>query len=415
MARSPRHSKLETRTARLKLPARKKPYAGPALSKGLTLLYRRNRGNGTWTLKARAEAGTYWTARVAEADDYAEANGDAILNFFQAQQVARKIAGEGADRSAPPTLAMVLDAYAVDLKARGASLQNVGMPRNKLPASMLAKPVPLIQPGDFRSWRDEIAGNGLAPASVNRVLRALRAALDLAGKSDPRIASHQHAWKHGLALLPNAERARNAILGDDEVRAVVAAAYRHNASLGLFLDVAATTGARGGQITRLTVTDFIDDAVRPKLLMPKSGKGGGLNRAGRKSERFPVPITPALAAKLRQAAHGRDGDAPLLLTAFGNAWGRDPLAKHRTTIAAIMADAGLDPATTPIALRHSSIVRMLLRNVPVRVTASLHDTSVAMIEANYSKHIAGVADEIARAALLQSEPPAGANIVALVR
>ena len=32
------------------------------------------------------------------------------------------------------------------------------------------------------------------------------------------------------------------------------------------------------------------------------------------------------------------------------------------------------------ALRHSSIVRMLLRNVPIRLVASLHNTSVAMIE-----------------------------------
>ena len=39
------------------------------------------------------------------------------------------------------------------------------------------------------------------------------------------------------------------------------------------------------------------------------------------------------------------------------------------------------------ALRHSSIVRMLLRNVPIRLVASLHNTSVAMIEKHYSKYI----------------------------
>ena len=38
-------------------------------------------------------------------------------------------------------------------------------------------------------------------------------------------------------------------------------------------------------------------------------------------------------------------------------------------------------------LRHSSIVRMLLRNVPIRLVASLHNTSVAMIEKHYSKYI----------------------------
>ncbi|HLG89105.1 MAG TPA: hypothetical protein VKZ79_18130 [Alphaproteobacteria bacterium] len=52
------------------------------------------------------------------------------------------------------------------------------------------------------------------------------------------------------------------------------------------------------------------------------------------------------------------------------------------------------------ALRHSSIVRQILRGVPVRVVAVMHDTSVAMIEKNYSKYLADHADVIARAAIL---------------
>ena len=67
------------------------------------------------------------------------------------------------------------------------------------------------------------------------------------------------------------------------------------------------------------------------------------------------------------------------------------------------------------ALRHSSIVRMLLKNVPIRLVASLHNTSVAMIEKHYSKYIVEFGDEHARAGLLQPEPPSGGNIVPLVR
>ena len=47
--------------------------------------------------------------------------------------------------------------------------------------------------------------------------------------------------------------------------------------------------------------------------MPKSGKGGGKNRTTRMEERVSVPITPALAAKLKQSAKGRAADAPLNL------------------------------------------------------------------------------------------------------
>ena len=64
-------------------------------------------------------------------------------------------------------------------------------------------------------------------------------------------------------------------------------------------------------------------------------------------------------------------------------------------------------------LRHSSIVRMLLQNVPIRLIATLHNTSVAMIEKHYSRHITEHGDDISRAALLHHEPPMGENVVAL--
>jgi len=64
------------------------------------------------------------------------------------------------------------------------------------------------------------------------------------------------------------------------------------------------------------------------------------------------------------------------------------------------------------ALRHSSIVRQLLRNVPVRLVAASHDTSVAQIERTYSKHITDHSDDISRKALLQHELPVG-DITAL--
>jgi hypothetical protein len=54
------------------------------------------------------------------------------------------------------------------------------------------------------------------------------------------------------------------------------------------------------------------------------------------------------------------------------------------------------------ALRHSNIVRQLLAGVPVRVVAVNHDTSVAMLERTYSRHIGDHADALVRAALLDT-------------
>ena len=54
--------------------------------------------------------------------------------------------------------------------------------------------------------------------------------------------------------------------------------------------------------------------------------------------------------------------------------------RYHRQVSNIATAIGLDPAVVTVyALRHSSIVRMLLKNVPIRFVASLHNTSVVMI------------------------------------
>jgi hypothetical protein len=74
--------------------------------------------------------------------------------------------------------------------------------------------------------------------------------------------------------------------------------------------------------------------------------------------------------------------------------------------------AGLDPSEVTIyALRHSSIARDLLANVPVRIVAVKHDTSIPMIERNYSKYIADHADILSRRAMLDASISFGENVL----
>jgi hypothetical protein len=71
--------------------------------------------------------------------------------------------------------------------------------------------------------------------------------------------------------------------------------------------------------------------------------------------------------------------------------------RYHRQVSNIATAIGLDPTVVTVyALRHSSIVRMLLKNVPTRVVASLHNTSVAMIERTYSKYITEHSDELSR-------------------
>src|SRR5262249_19576965 len=160
------------------------------------------------------------------------------------------------------------------------------------------------------------------------------------------------------------------------------------------------------------VADLQAEGPEPRLFMPLSAKGRARNK---RHERRPVPITTALASVLKQEAAGRPSDAPLLLRANGERWGHGRSRHHRTHFRAVVEAAGLDPdEVTLYALRQRSIVRQLLANVPIRIVATLHDTSVKMIERTYSRHIASHSDEIARRALLETnaQPPA-ANVVPL--
>ena len=52
MARRVSFGALESRSARLRLKIRRRPYSGPSLARGIALMYRRNKTNGTWVLKA---------------------------------------------------------------------------------------------------------------------------------------------------------------------------------------------------------------------------------------------------------------------------------------------------------------------------------------------------------------------------
>jgi integrase len=409
MARSTRSAKLETRTARLKSAVRKKPYF-VAVAPGVGLGYRRNKTAGSWVVRAADGKGGNWTQAFAVADDFEDANGTDVLSFWQAQDRARVLArgGRDADEDSgkPITVAQMIDRYETDLKARGGEVYNAQRVRVHLPDVLASKTVALLAPREFRHWRDGLIKKGLAPSTVNRTCAAFQAALELAAAQDPRIRN-QSAWRTGLAALPDAEQSRNVIMPEDAVLSIISAAYTVSREFGLLVEVAAVTGARVSQLARLEVGDLQGDRADPRLMMPSARKGRGRKRI----ERRPVPIPTNVATVLKQAGAGRPSEAPLLTKPSGELWRH---SDHRHPFERAVTRAGLDPTEVTIyALRHSSIVRQLLANTPIRVVATLHDTSVVMIERTYSKFITDHSDALSRRALLDTTRPIGENVVRL--
>jgi hypothetical protein len=157
------------------------------------------------------------------------------------------------------------------------------------------------------------------------------------------------------------------------------------------------------------------DVVHCLLHVPASAKGkpGSARRAGAS-----VPITRGLVRDLATAA-GTDGETPQRLftrplrtqTAGTFAW-RDTGARTgwtknvwaRPFRDAVLA-AGLPADTTMYSLRHSRIVAMIQANIPLRIIASMCDTSTAMIETHYSRWIArtdSAVEQVRRALTLPS-------------
>jgi len=410
MPRRLRSATLETRTARLKLPIRKKPYTA-RVAPGVRVAYRRNETASSWSVIAADGKGGNWMQQFATADDHEEANGETVLDFWQATERARIIARSNkdpdADRGKPITVGKALDSYEADLKARDGDPYNAQRVRVHLSDTLASETVALLtSPRKFRHWRDGLRKKGLLPASVNRTCAAFQAALEHAASLDPRI-TNQSAWRTGLAALPDAEQSRNIIIPDDAVLRVIPAAYEESPQFGRLVELAAVTGARVSQLARLEVGDLQGDRADPRLMMPSARNGKGRKRI----ERRPVPIPLNLVTALKQASVGKSSEAPLLTRPDGAPWRH---SDHRHPFARAVKAAGLDPAVVTLyALRHSSIVRQLLANVPIRVVAVQHDTSVVMLERTYSKHIADHADALSRRALLDTTRPVRKKVVIL--
>jgi integrase len=397
---------LETRTGRLKLAPRKKSYTA-GIGPGLRLGYRRRQTAGRWSVICADGEGGNWLKGFADADDFEDANGKTVLTYWQAIGRARVLARGDDDKTGdgdrPKTIAEALANYDADLKARGGDLSSTARVRIHLPNKLMSKPVALLTADHLKQWRNGLRQT-LAAGSIDRIANALRAALNMVADSDRRVS--RHPWEIGLRSVGGGTVARNVILPPEQIRRIVTAAYDIGGQFGLLVEVAATTGARVGQLRRLEISDLQSGRAAPRLMMPSSRKGKGV-----KISHQPVAIPEALALRLKQVGKGKAGTESLLTKPSGEAWER---SDHTRLFARAVVRAGLDPAkVTMYAFRHSNIVRQLRAGVPIRVVAVAHDTSVLMIERNYSKDIGSHIDDLVRPALLDLSKPASGNIVTL--
>jgi integrase len=453
MARKIRDASLESRTARERLRPRGKPYYSKPIAQDLSLGYRKpKRGAGRWQARLYAGDGEYRFEMLDGcADDLTDANGRDVLDFWQAVERARTWR-DSLNQPEPEitlTVAAVVQAYMADRDARDSKRKGRAVnsdagqrlrryvlgqpPRGKqkaIEAAPLASvPFAALTENDLRSWRVDLPDTVKA-ATKQRLINDLKAALNAgydthrAKLANPNLPG---TIKHGLKAPQRDDDSEaiardNQILTDAQIGQLLQAAREIDAEeqwegdLFRIVLVLAATGARFSQIARMRVRDC--QLAEKRLLVPVSRKGKG------KSGFVPVPVGIDVLDALRPVVIGRPGDAWLLerwrvKQVSATKWeriGRGPwqaaseLARPWT---AIRERAEL-PDAIPYALRHSSIVRGIRQNLPIRLVAALHDTSVAMVERHYAKWITSGLEDMVRAALTTLlPPPSGDNVVPL--
>jgi integrase len=417
MARKIRNKNLETRTDRLRLAVTPRPVF-VKISSGLALGYRRNQAGGTWIVRKADGKGGNWTKAIGRADDYQEANASAddfndaagrnVLTYWEAQLRARKVAEESGSTT-KTTVREALAAYETHLKERGGDIGNVTRLRRHLSEELLKRRALGIDKSEWLAWRSTLLKATATVGTANRILVVARAALNLLSGGHDRAP-----WREGLASMTrnrDQEQDRNIVLTAGLVRRVMNVADAMDLQFGLFVAIMAQTGARPGQICKIKVGDL--STYDSSISIPVSKKGRGTKR----KTHVHLSITDSLMTRLKPVAEGRDKGEPLLTKSrvrgkriWVTPWRKSDQKRPFEKVIKVIADEPeftewlkreqlIPKQVTIYSLRHTSIVRQILANVPTRAVAAAHDTSLSMIEATYSRHIERHADPIMRKSL----------------
>ena len=369
---------LETRTARLKLPVVRKPLflrIGPSLSLG----YRRNQVAGTWVLRIADGKGGAITRAIGTADDFTDADGATVLNFWQAQEkaqaTARNSSGQGVPK--PLTVRRAAEVYLEKLEAKNP--RTARDTRGRLNLHFLNKfgdvLVTSLTKSKLEGWLNSMALKSQdreavrrSKDSANRVLSMVKALLNHALRDPANGITDDHAWRlvkpyHGVAT-PRATHFSAA-----QARALIAATPdREFADL---LTAGFLTGARYGELIACSVRDF-DEAGRTLSVDGKTGPRT-------------IILQPEAVSFFKTVSGERGGNEPLLRRGDGARWNR---SHQQRRMALALERAGLDPEGTFYALRHSYISRAIEGEVPLNIIADNCGTSVRIIETTYAKVLA---------------------------
>ncbi len=411
MARTLKDAKLDTRASRLRLKTRREPY-WRSISEGLAIGYRKGTKGGTWIARHySAEHGRRYRS-IATADDVADADGEHVLSFAEAQEAARKWFAQlgrqdrGEVRSGPYTVRECLAEYLTWLQGHR---KTGGDARYRVDTHIAPKLGDIqcnrLTTAEIQKWLRDLAASRARlrskkdakkpnlreldkddhdairqrRSSANRTLTVLKAALNRAWR-EGKIPSDE-AWRR-VEPFEEADAARVRYLTVAEAKRLLNAS---DPDFRRMTQAALVTGARYGELTALRVADFNPDSGTIHVRTSKSGKGRH------------IVLNDEAVALFKSLVSGKAGDALLLTKADGSTWYKSHQARP---MAEACKRAKITPAVSFHILRHTWASLAVMAGGPLMVVArNLGHSDTRMVEKHYG-HLAPsyIADAIRAAA-----------------
>ena len=387
---------LDSKEARRRLAPRAKPYFR-TIERGLHLGYRRlgTGAAGPWVARHYLGERRYEEEAIGHADDLSDADGVAILTYWQAVEVARermrlRVHSE-AGITGPYTVAEAVADYLEFLERNRKTAYDV---RKRMEAHVLLRlgkiEVTSLTADKLRKWHADLARKPprlrsksgeqkyrpLADneealrrrrASANRCLAQLKAALNLAWREGK--APSDMAWRK-VKPFEGADAARVRYLSIPECKRLLEACDPDFRNL---VRAALETGARYGELCRLTVDDFNADTGTIAILSSKAGKPRH------------VVLTDEGVVFFEQVCLDRTGSEPMVIKANGSPWRK---SHQLRPMAEACRRAKIDPPINFHALRHTWASLATMNGVPLLIVAkNLGHSDTRMVEKHYG-HLA---------------------------
>jgi integrase len=379
MARTLKDAKLDTRSARHSLKRRREPH-WRSISPGLAIGYRKLATGGTWIARHYSPGTGRRYKALGTADDVADADGEHILSFAEAQSTARDWFASLARRdrnettAGPYAVAAALDDYLADYDRRGgkAKARMVWTVNAHIRTELGAISVEQLSRRRIEGWHAKMAEaprrlrtkrgkrqkyreEDKSPEAVrgrrstaNRILTILKAALNLANHN--RRADHPERWQ---AVKPFREVDAPAVryLSDAAAKRLVNGAA---ADFRRMVVAAMLSGARYGELAALKAGNYNPDSGT--IFIARS-KGGKIRH---------VHLTEEGQRFFAAAAAGKEAGDLLLPRADGGMWGN---AHQARPIRDACKHAKIAPPIGFHVLRHTYASRLAMRGVPLQVIA----------------------------------------------